>query len=125
MKTDKLTILGRHAVAELVKIDPDTLRNADLLESIMKNACIYAGATILDSKFHTFGGEGGVTGVVLLSESHASIHTWPEHRYAAIDVFMCGDCDPNKALFVIKDALAAVTREKITLSRGVFELLKT
>ena len=125
MKTDNLTILGRHAVAELVRIEPSLLRDAEFLTAVMESACRRAGATVLYSKFHKFGGEGGVTGVVLLSESHASIHTWPEHGYAAVDVFMCGSCNPNKALVVIKEALDAATREKFTLTRGVFEERKT
>lgn len=125
MKTDNLTILGRHAVAELVRIESSLLRDAEFLTAVMESACKHAGATVLYSKFHKFGGEGGVTGVVLLSESHASIHTWPEHGYAAVDVFMCGSCNPNKALVVIKEALDAATREKFTLTRGVFEERKT
>ena len=55
------------------------------------------GATVLDIKLHQFG-EAGVTGVALLAESHISIHTWPETGYVALDVFLCGACDPQRAV---------------------------
>jgi len=57
----------------------------------------------LDSRFHSFGG-GGVTGVVLLKESHISVHTWPEHGFAAVDVFMCGGARPDAAVAAIERA---------------------
>ena len=115
----KQEILGRHAIVELWRIDPELLKNADLLQSLMETACRHVGATVIHSHFHKFGGEGGITGVVLLSESHASIHTWPELGYAALDVFMCGSCNPTRAVLIIKDALGASIRDKITISRGI------
>ncbi|MCP5366027.1 MAG: adenosylmethionine decarboxylase [Hyphomicrobiales bacterium] len=63
-----------------------------------------AGATILHSHFHHFSPNGGVSGVVVLAESHISIHTWPERDFAAVDIFMCGDCDPHDALPILRDA---------------------
>jgi S-adenosylmethionine decarboxylase len=60
------------------------------------------GATLLDIRLHTFGENQGVTGVALLAESHISIHTWPESQFAAIDVFMCGDCQPVLAVDVFR-----------------------
>ena len=61
-------------------------------------------ATILHSHFHHFGPDGGVSGVVVLAESHISIHTWPERDFAAVDIFMCGACDPYRSLPVLKAA---------------------
>ena len=61
-------------------------------------------ATILHSHMHQFGEGGGCSGVVVLAESHISIHTWPERAFAAIDIFMCGTCDPHRAIPVLRDA---------------------
>lgn len=116
-----VTRLGRHAIAELWDCDVEVLRDESLLDTLFRAACEAAGATILHSHFHKFGDEGGVTGVVVLAESHASVHTWPEHGYAAVDVFMCGNCDPQKALNIIKRATQAKIRDKVTLQRGVLE----
>jgi S-adenosylmethionine decarboxylase len=63
-----------------------------------------AGPTILHSHFHHFGPDAGVSGVVVLAESHISIHTWPERDFAAIDIFMCGSCNPYDSLPVLKAA---------------------
>jgi len=62
-----------------------------------------AKATILHSHFHHFTPEGGVSGVVVLAESHISIHTWPERDFAAVDIFMCGSCDPYNSLPILRD----------------------
>jgi S-adenosylmethionine decarboxylase len=116
-----VTRLGRHAIAELWDCDVEVLRDESLLDTLFRAACEAAGATILHSHFHKFGDEGGVTGVVVLAESHASVHTWPEYGYAAVDIFMCGNCDPQKALNIIKRATQAKIRDKVTLQRGVLE----
>ena len=62
-----------------------------------------AGATLLHSHYHLFGDGGGVSGVTVLAESHITIHTWPEVGYAAIDVFMCGECDPRDCLELLEE----------------------
>jgi len=64
-----------------------------------------AGATVLGRHMHYFGEESGVTGVVILAESHISVHTWPEHNYAAFDVFVCGEADPKLAIAALKRLL--------------------
>ena len=92
------TIVGRHLILELNGVEPSVLRNEYAIEEVLISAAKKAGATVLASKFHHFGGDYGVTGVIVLSESHISIHTWPEFNYAAIDVFMCGTCNPNDSL---------------------------
>ena len=89
--------------------------NLDSPELIDKTLCagaLEAGATILHSHFHHFTPNGGVSGVVVLAESHISIHTWPERNFAALDVFMCGTCDPHK---VIPFLQAAFNPESIQL----------
>ena len=74
------------------------LQDIELIEQTMREAAAACGATVLDVKLHGFGVDAGVTGVAILAESHISIHTWTETGYVAIDVFMCGKCDPNNAI---------------------------
>lgn len=76
-------------------------------ESVIREALISAvaacNATLLHLHLHNFGGSGGMSGVAVLAESHISIHTWPERGFAAIDIFMCGSCDPREALPVLRE----------------------
>jgi len=76
------------------------------IDAALREAAIVAGATILHSHFHHFSPNGGVSGVVVLAESHISIHTWPERDFAAVDLFMCGSCDPYLSIPVLKQAFA-------------------
>ncbi|EYD73869.1 S-adenosylmethionine decarboxylase proenzyme, prokaryotic class 1B [Rubellimicrobium mesophilum DSM 19309] len=96
---------GRHLLADLY--DAVRLTDAAEIEASLKEAAQAAGATILMSHLHVFQSSGGVTGMVLLAESHISIHTWPEHGFAAVDVFMCGEARAEAALEVIRAALGA------------------
>lgn len=89
---------GRHLLLECDAVDPARLRDPVWLENAMLAAAEAAGATVLYGHFHHFGGAQGVTGVLLLRESHISIHTWPEYAYAAVDVFMCGEAEPRRAV---------------------------
>jgi S-adenosylmethionine decarboxylase len=96
---------GRHVILECwTSIGNPTLTTVEIIQSALENAAKVVGATVLGSNFHHFGDGFGVTGVVMLSESHMSIHTWPEDGYCAIDVFMCGECDPRNSVGpIIKD----------------------
>jgi S-adenosylmethionine decarboxylase len=78
------------------------LRDAEGIERVLREAAAACGATVLSVMLHNFGESGGITGVALLAESHISIHTWPETGYAALDLFMCGRCDPRGALPVLE-----------------------
>ncbi|MES0036069.1 adenosylmethionine decarboxylase [Mesorhizobium sp. M0046] len=78
------------------------LRDAEGIERALRDAAAACGATVLGVMLHNFGEGGGITGVALLAESHISIHTWPETGYAALDLFMCGRCDPRAALPVLE-----------------------
>ena len=99
--------LGTHLLADLSGIAAPRLRDSAALERLLRTAASTAGAQVLHSHFHSFGAGMGVTGVVLLAESHISIHTWPECGFAAVDIFMCGAARPQLALDAIKDALQA------------------
>ena len=99
--------LGTHLLADLSGVAATHLRDCAALESLLRQAAIEAGAQILHGHFHSFGQDAGVTGVLLLAESHISIHTWPEAGFAAVDIFMCGAARPQVALDIISTALAA------------------
>lgn len=91
------------------------------MEEAFRSAVEASDATLLNLHFHRFAAGGGLSGLALLAESHISIHTWPEHSFAAADIFMCGGAHPYKAARVLKDALQP---EFISISehrRGVRE----
>jgi S-adenosylmethionine decarboxylase len=73
---------------------------------------------VLTENWHHFGESSGYTGVVVLAESHLSIHTWPEVGYAAIDVFMCGNCDPRDALPGVLEYFKPDRHEVVYMTRG-------
>jgi S-adenosylmethionine decarboxylase len=110
--------VGNHILADLQGVDAATLRDAAALEELLCQAAQAAGARVLSQHFHSFGVGAGITGVVLLAESHISIHTWPECELAAIDIFMCGVADAKRALAVLVDRLAPAECHIETLARG-------
>jgi S-adenosylmethionine decarboxylase len=113
--------LGRHLFADFQGVTEERLADPDFIEAALREAAYAAGATPLFGKFHQFGAGLGVTGVLLLKESHISIHTWPEYGFAAVDAFMCGDSHPEKAIEVLRKALQpAVVRLK-NETRGMLE----
>ena len=91
-----MEFLGRHLLIDFWGVED--LDNCDFVEKNIANAIEASSATLLATKFHNFGDGYGVTGVSLLAESHLSIHTWPEHQLATIDIYMCGEADPYLAL---------------------------
>ena len=109
---------GIHLLADLHGIDASLLMDAGRIDTLLREAALAAGARILHSHFHTFGPGMGITGVLLLAESHISIHTWPEVGFAAADIFMCGAAQPHLALEVIDAALAPGARAVKVVERG-------
>lgn len=97
---------GAHWLIDCHDVDPGKLADPILLEGLLAGAATAAGARILFRHFHRFGDRAGVTGVVLLAESHITIHTWPEHGFAAIDLFLCGATAPERATAHIEAGLA-------------------
>lgn len=93
---------GIHLLIDLR--DAAHLSDQPRIEHALREAAIACGATILGLHLHGFGDGHGVTGVAVLAESHISIHTWPELGYAAVDVFLCGACDPLKAVPIFEAA---------------------
>ncbi len=110
--------MGRHVISELWGCDFEKLNNMDFIERTFVDAALKSGAEIREVAFHKFAPQG-VSGVVIISESHLTIHSFPEHGYASIDVYTCGDLDPNIAADYIAEALHAQTREKMELPRGL------
>ena len=109
---------GQHVLADLSGIDAEKLGSCEALDALLREAAAAAQARVLFSHFHAFGEGQGVTGVVLLAESHISIHTWPEHGFAAADIFMCGDAQPELALAIIESALQPAARQISTVRRA-------
>ena len=102
VQRDGVMFAGMHLLVDLW--GASNLDDSALIDQVLRSAALEAGATILHSHFHTFTPNGGVSGVVVLAESHISIHTWPERGYAAVDIFMCGACNPYDAVPVLRAA---------------------
>lgn len=109
---------GRHLILDLYECDPEILNDYKQLQNLLQIALVMAKANILrifGEKFHP----QGVTILALLAESHASIHTWPETKYAAIDLYTCGDTtQTHKAAEFLKTKLRAKIAEETELKRS-------
>lgn len=113
-----MNALGRHILAELRGCNPDILNDLPLVERAMGDAARRAGATVLETAFHHFA-PFGISGVVVIEESHLAIHTWPEYRYAAVDLFTCGvSVDPWLSFEHLKTAFQATNQSALELHRG-------
>jgi S-adenosylmethionine decarboxylase proenzyme len=113
--------LGRHLLLELKICNEAVLDDLSFLKGCLNEAAIQSGATVVGESFYHFS-PCGVSGVVNIAESHIAIHTWPEYRYAAVDVFTCGnDVDPEKAARWITEKLEAQSHSLIELRRGIME----
>lgn len=110
-------IRGRHLLVEYTGCDPSVLDDLAAIETLMRDAAIAAHTKIVASVFKPFE-PTGVTGVVVVEESHLSIHTWPEHGYAAVDFFTCGDASPELAHEVLAVGLRARSAEIMRVERG-------
>ncbi|MGO8881832.1 MAG: adenosylmethionine decarboxylase [Desulfomonilaceae bacterium] len=111
--------LGIHLLIELCSCNRQKLDDMGYLERIMAQAAEVAGATVLKTAFQNFNPQG-VSGVVVIAESHLTIHTWPEYGYAAIDIFTCGSrVDPWKAAVYLRQELEAVDMQVRDFQRGI------
>ncbi|MCY3544029.1 MAG: adenosylmethionine decarboxylase [Chloroflexi bacterium] len=110
--------LGTHLLVELNDCNPSLLDDMLLVQRVLLRAAEEAGATIVGEVFHKFS-PIGVTGIVCIAESHISIHTWPEHAYAAVDIFTCGeDFKPRKAANFIAECLQSRQCDITEVQRG-------
>ncbi len=111
--------LGQHVLAEFFECDPNILNNLNLIEKLMVDAALECGATVVQKCFHMFNPHG-VSGVVIIAESHFAIHTWPEFGYAAVDLFTCGDkCNPKVSYEFLKQKFHSKNSCYSELKRGI------
>ncbi|HBQ85091.1 MAG TPA: S-adenosylmethionine decarboxylase proenzyme [Syntrophomonas sp.] len=111
--------LGRHVLAELYGCRFEVLNDIDKVQDIMVNAALEAGAEVREMVFHKFSPQG-VSGVVVISESHLAIHTWPELGYAAVDVFTCGErVNPWDACNYVAEMFQSETMDANEVKRGL------
>lgn len=117
VRRDGMRFAGTHLIVDLWHAT--NLDDVDVVEEALRKAAKLAGATLLNVDLHRFTPSGGITGVAVLAESHISIHTWPECAYAAIDVFMCGEARPHKAVEVLRNVFSPETLTISEHKRGV------
>ncbi|XGC80593.1 polyamine aminopropyltransferase [Bdellovibrio bacteriovorus] len=118
-----MNALGRHILVEFSGCNAEVLNDVSIIERSMIEAAQIAGATVINSTFHHFS-PWGVSGVVVIQESHLAIHTWPEYRYAAVDLFTCGDSvDPWVSFEHLKKAFQA-NYSAIEMNRGSLHVIK-
>ena len=117
VERDGVKFAGMHLLVDLW--GACNLADPELIERSLRTAAEAAGATILHSHFHHFSPNGGVSGVVVLAESHISIHTWPERDFAAVDIFMCGECDPYQSVPVLKEVFRPSSVDLSEQRRGI------
>jgi spermidine synthase len=111
--------LGQHLVLELYGCRAAALSSVPYVQDAMIKAARAAGATIIDSIFHHFKPHG-VSGVVVIAESHFAIHTWPEHRYASVDLYTCGPgTRPWEAFKAVKKFFKASHFSVMKIERGL------
>ena len=113
-----LKTLGRHILVEYYNCDPEILKDPVFIEREMKQAAKQAKATIVESVFHHFN-PWGVSGAVIVEESHLTVHTWPEYGFASADFFTCGDIDPWESFTYLEKVLKAEFSESVEIPRGL------
>lgn len=111
--------LGKHLLVELKDCDPEILKSLEKVKNAMVSAAKKARATIIDVSFHEFS-PFGISGMVVIAESHLSIHTWPEYGYAAVDVFTCGDIiKPEAAAKFLIEEFKCKNPSVVEMKRGI------
>lgn len=120
-----MKVLGRHLLVEYHGCDPEILNDLERVKKFMLEAASESGATVLDASFHYFTPQG-VSGVVVIAESHLAIHTWPEYGYAAVDIFTCGNTvDPWKAFHYLRSTLDSKETSVNEIVRGELSHLQS
>ena len=117
------TALGNHILVEFMNCDPHIMNDVSAIERDMVAAAQKAGATVINSTFHHFS-PYGVSGVVVIQESHLAIHTWPEYGYAAVDLFTCGEMNAWISFDHLKECFGAKSYSALELKRGSVNLLQ-
>ncbi len=114
--------LGRQILIEFYDCQSEVLTDRNQIRQYMLEAARHAGATVISDTFHHFKPDG-ISGLVVIAESHISIHTWPEHRYAAVDVFTCGNSvDPWGVPRYLQEKLQSENVSSMEIKRGLFQI---
>ncbi|HEY2405298.1 MAG TPA: adenosylmethionine decarboxylase [Polyangiaceae bacterium] len=111
---------AQHLLLELYGCDPALLNDALFLAGLMRKAVSASGARVVGETFHAYSPHG-VTGVLVIEESHFSVHTWPESGYAALDFYTCGALDPEPAAREVFEGLRASSAQLLEVARGLAE----
>lgn len=114
-----MAALGKHVLIELNDCNKDLINDIEYLRMTLSDVARQIGATVIKDTFYQFTPQG-VSGVVLIAESHISVHTWPEYNYAAVDVFTCGDViKPRNAVKLLAEKLKSKSTTFIEIKRGI------
>jgi len=114
-----LYALGTHLLIELRDCNPEILKSLEKVKKILISAAKEARATIIDNSFHEFN-PFGISGVVVIAESHLTIHTWPEYCYAAVDIFTCGEViKPELAVSYLVKKFECKNPSIVEMKRGI------
>ena len=114
---DGVKYAGEHLIIDVW--NATHLDDLTLMEATLRQAVEVSGATLLHIHLHHFTPTGGISGVAVLAESHISVHTWPEKNYAAFDVFMCGDAEPQKTIPIFQQAFCSDSIDVTEIHRGI------
>lgn len=114
---DPERVFGQHYLVEYIGCDAGVLEYVDDVKPLLLEAARLSRATVLETAFKQFE-PVGVTGILLIAESHFSLHTWPEDRYAGFDILTCGDMDAEKAVDYLAEKLSAQDVRRRVISRG-------
>jgi S-adenosylmethionine decarboxylase len=112
--------IGRHLIAEYYSANVTRLNDVEFVRQSMLAAAERVGATVIGESFHSFVPQG-VSGAVVIAESHLSIHTWPEYGYAAVDIFTCGNLNPRVGFRLLEESLEASACRVQEILRGLPE----
>ncbi len=115
---DNIKFAGTHLIVELW--NGRNFSSLPKIRMILKDSVKACGATLLKINLHKFSSTGGISGVAIIKESHLSIHTWPEYKYAAVDIFVCRDVDPYKVIPTLKKGFRPDKIQIAELKRGIF-----
>lgn len=118
-----MSALGHHLLAEFFGCHAARLTDLQWITDTMLEAATASGATVITHSFHHFS-PYGVSGVVIIAESHLAIHTWPERNFAAVDFFSCGGVDMNLGLALLKQSFGATEETRMELERGPLRVVK-
>lgn len=111
--------LGSHLLVEMFGCDPESIKQETLVGDAMRSAAHESEATVVAESFHEFK-PFGVSGAVIIQESHYTIHTWPEHRYAAVDLFYCGGTvHVHRAIQVLRERFSPARMKFLVVRRGI------